>query len=143
MKQNQKQIPEFEDIANKKKENTEESKNWFRAFFDGTYLGKESFIKHFPFVLFISLLGLVYIANTYHAEYLVRKYESLNKTIRELGTEATSISSQLMQMSNQSAISNLCREKNMELYESIEPPYKIVLTKDDISIIELKKLKNK
>jgi len=141
MDPNENKTNEFEDVLKNKKDPDQLRQNWFKAILAGEYLGKENFLKHTPFILLLFGIGLIYIANTYHAEYLLRKHVILEKQIRELSTHATSISSQLMQMSNQSAVSNLCKEKELGLHENLDPPYKIVLTKEDVAKINSKELK--
>jgi hypothetical protein len=59
---------------------------------------------NFKFILFIGGLGLVYIANAHFAEKRVRRIQSLQKEIKELKWEYTSVKSETMYKSMQSQI---------------------------------------
>ena len=142
MKQQNEQTSDFDDVSKKKRSRDDRGKKFFRTILDGSYLGKDSFLNNFPYILLISFLTGLYIANTYRSEQLLRRYKNLENEIRELSTEAISISSQLMQMSNQSAVTKLCKDKNLGLHENIEPPYKIVLKDEDLKKIRSKKFNN-
>lgn len=140
MKQQNNQQPDLEN-----RNAQEESENTFgqllRATLDGSFLTSEKLYNRFPLILLVVVLAVLYIANTYHAEALLREYKDLENEVRELSTEAISISSQLMQTTNQSAIGNLCKEKGLGLHENLEPPYKVILKKKDLEIITAKEIK--
>lgn len=61
--------------------------------------------SNFTFLLFVAFLGIVYIANAHFAEKSVRNIQSLQKEIKELKWEYTSIKSETMYKSMQSQIS--------------------------------------
>lgn len=135
------QITEFNDIHGQKDEQKEKPRKIFLPLLDGSFLGKDSFLEKIPYIMFLGLLTIIYITNTFHAERILRDCKRLELEIRELQPEAISISSQLMLMSNQTEVAKLCRDLNLGLKENLEPPYKIVLESDDIDLIERKKIK--
>lgn len=137
MSQQEQQTPEFDDIRGIK-EPKPKGRNAFRSVLDGSFLGDDNFLDSLPYLLFISFLGILYIANTFHAESILRERKNLESEIRELHPEAISISSQLMLMSNQTEVAKLCRELGMGLHENLDPPYKIVLESDDMRFIKRK-----
>jgi hypothetical protein len=59
---------------------------------------------NFKFLLFMGGLGLVYIANAHFAEKRVRRIQSLQKEIKELKWEYTSVKSETMYKSMQSQL---------------------------------------
>ncbi|MBN1338642.1 MAG: hypothetical protein JXA03_04925 [Bacteroidales bacterium] len=81
--------------------------------------------RQIPFLFFLVLLAVAYIANSYYAEKNIRKIESLQKEIKELRFEYVSAKSMLMQGSRQSAIAR--RLQNTGILEATEPPEKIMV----------------
>ncbi len=140
MNQQEPQIPEFDDIRGVKEPKPGKGANALRSVLDGSFLGDDSFLNRFPYFLFLGFLAIVYIANTFHAESVLRERKKLELEIRELHPEAISISSQLMHMSNQTEVAKLCREMGLGLQENLEPPYKIVLESDDVRFIKRKNI---
>ena len=60
--------------------------------------------RNFSFLLFLGFLALVYIGNAHFAEKRVREIQALQKKIKELKWEYTSIKSETMYKSIQSQI---------------------------------------
>ena len=48
-----------------------------KSVLDGSVLTVHAFVRQIPFILFLVLLALVYIANRYNAEKVVREIEGL------------------------------------------------------------------
>ncbi len=59
---------------------------------------------NFSYVMFLGFLGIIYIANAHFAEKGVRRIQLLQKEIKELKWEYTSIKSETMYKSMQSQI---------------------------------------
>ena len=93
--------------------------------FSGNFLSKDNVIIHLPFLLFLTLIGLGYIANGYYAEKSVREISHINTELKELKSEFITTKSELMFMSNQSEVARASAA--MGLKESITPPKKIVV----------------
>lgn len=92
--------------------------------FSGSFLAKESTYRFFPFLIFLSIMALVYIANGYYAESNVRKVNILSNEIKEKKSEYIITKSDLMFMSKQSEVAKSAQK--FGLFETIEPPLKIV-----------------
>lgn len=88
-------------------------------------LGRDKIIKMMPFVFFITLLALVYIANSYYAEKTIREIDATGKEIKELRSEFISVQSDLMMKSKQTEVLNAVQQ--MGLKQSLEPPKKIII----------------
>lgn len=72
---------------------------------------------NFSFLLFLGFLGIVYIANAHLAERRVRRIQMLQRDIRELKWEYTSIKSETMYKSMQSQIAKSLDSTRIELDE--------------------------
>src|SRR6059036_3681119 len=61
-------------------------------------------VKMMPFILFLTVLILFYIANSYYAERLVRRMNSVKNDLKERRAEFISTSSELMFRTKQSEV---------------------------------------
>lgn len=67
----------------------------------GSYLeigsmGASLVLKNLPFVLFLSFLTVIYIANSHYAEKQVRQIQTLQKEVKELKRQYNSLKSEIM-----------------------------------------------
>lgn len=74
--------------------------------------------NNFSFLLFLGFLALVYIANAHFAEKNVREIQLLQKEIKELKWEYTSIKSETMSKSIQSRLDANLRPEGLRLVDS-------------------------
>ncbi len=91
--------------------------------FSGTFLSNEKTIKHLPFILFLALIAIFYIANGYYADDKIREVNKISNQLKELRSEYISTKSELMFASKQSEVA-----KSVEvlgLKEPVVPPIKI------------------
>lgn len=103
--------------------------------FSGNFLSKENVIASLPFILFLMVLGIFYIANGYYTERMVRSIYKVGNEVKELRSEYITIKSELNYKSKQSQVAQATNE--LGIYESTVPPTKIVV--DDTSIKNSKK----
>lgn len=96
-----------------------------RELIDGTILVRENMIRQLPFLIFLTLLGIMYIGNRFHAERMVRVISELKTEVGDLRAEQITITSELMNISRPSEVAALVESKNMGLKESLEPPKKL------------------
>jgi Bacteriodetes cell division protein (FtsL-like) len=87
--------------------------------------GKESLVNVMPYVFFLTVIALVYIANSYHAERTIRDIDNVSKEIKTLQTEYITGKSELMFVSKQTEVARLVAP--LEIKESVEAPMKIVV----------------
>ena len=97
----------------------------FRELIDGTFLVRENIIRQLPFVLFLTLLGVIYIGNRFHAERMVRQINELKTEVGNLRAEQITTTSELMNISRPSEVAVLVESKNLGLKESMVPPKKL------------------
>lgn len=93
----------------------------------GTFLTKKKAVKLLPFILYLTFLALLYIANTYYAEKKVREIASIRKEMKELRYEYITTKSELMFNTKQTEIAKNLGDRGIE--ESTQPPHKIYLEK--------------
>jgi hypothetical protein len=96
---------------------------------DGTFLTKGKFMRAMPFILFLMILGVLYISNIFHVERTKRQLDNLEEDLRELRYEYISSRSKLMYESKPSEI--VIKLKETGIGESMHPPKKIMVTQDD------------
>lgn len=93
--------------------------------FSGTFLSSNKTIKHLPYILFLALIAILYIANGYHADDKIREVNKLTNDIKEKHSEYISTTSELMFMSKQSEVAKAAEE--LGLKEPLVPPTKILV----------------
>lgn len=96
---------------------------------DGSLLTRDAVLIQLPYILFLVALAIVYIANRFHAEKVIRETAKTQVELRDLRAESISISSELMHISKQSEVIKLIKEKDLGLVESTRPPV-IIKVKD-------------
>ncbi len=97
----------------------------FRMFFDGTILTKGVFLRLLPFGLYLALLVVAYIGNSYYSEKIIRRTSKVRGDLKELEYEYISTKSDLMQISKQSEVAVRLDSLKTGLKESLVPPIKI------------------
>ncbi len=82
-------------------------------------------VRYIPPILFLLLLGLLYVGNTHHHEKMVRQINRLEQEVGELRVDFTSLKASYMLDSRQSAVAE--RVAHLGLYEGNRPPFKVKL----------------
>ena len=95
----------------------------------GSTITDKIIIKNLGYILLLTLLGAIYIANRFHAEKLTRETTRLQKEVKDLRSESLSTSADLMNSAKQSEVFRLVREKGLNLEELREPPYELIVDK--------------
>ena len=98
----------------------------------GEFLADESTLRHLPFVLFLSLLGLVYIANAYYVERKVVAIQQVSKRVKDMHTHYVSVKADLMYEMKQTEIAVDMAETGLK--ESVTPPKVLKVNKPDLPI---------
>ncbi|MBN3036482.1 MAG: hypothetical protein JW861_12925 [Bacteroidales bacterium] len=96
-----------------------------RDILGGYFLTAVAAGKHLSFLLFLTFLGLIYIANSYYAEKTIRNIDRIQHDLKEMRYEYISNRSALMQGSRQSSIAR--KVAGMGVRESTVPPAKIFI----------------
>lgn len=93
------------------------------SIFSGSFLSNEKSFAHVPFILFVTALTILYIANGYYADDKVREFNKSTNQLKELRSEYISTKSELMFASKQSEVAKAVAEQG--LLEPVVPPKKI------------------
>jgi hypothetical protein len=97
-----------------------------KEFLDGSILVREAMTRQLPFVLFLTVLAVLYIGNRYHAERMVRKISETEIEVKNLRAEQITITAELMNISKPSEVAAIVDAKNLGLKPSVEPPKKLI-----------------
>ncbi|MBU0765809.1 MAG: hypothetical protein KJ607_13350 [Bacteroidetes bacterium] len=97
----------------------------FRDLIDGTVLTREGVVRQLPFIVYLVFLAVIYIANRYNAEKIVRETIALQNELKELRSKKIAVESELMFISKQSLVAKMVEENDLGLVESVVPPMKI------------------
>lgn len=114
------------EFIDRKQEEKEIRKARFRDILDGSLLTRDNVVSQLPYILFLTLLLILYIGNRYHAERVIRQSLELQKEIKELRARAISTASELEYLSNQSQVARLIEQRSLGLQYPEEPPVKII-----------------
>ena len=123
-------------MAEEKREEIKEEKTkkvttgaLLKELISGSMVTDKIILKNLGFLLMITLLGAIYIANRFHAEKITRETTRLQKEVKDLRAESLSTSANLMYASKQSEVFRLVREKELNLEELREPPFELLVDK--------------
>lgn len=128
---NKEELEELEELAELEKPVQEEEKpskprkkgvlaKGLSKIFGGNFLSDDRAVQHIPFVLFLGLIAILYIANGYYADDKIREENKLKNDIKELRTQYISTKSDLMFESKQSQVAKAVA--GMGLKESVVAP---------------------
>ncbi|PCJ28855.1 MAG: hypothetical protein COA97_00525 [Flavobacteriales bacterium] len=118
-----------EEKPKKKKEAGKVSKS-LANIFSGNFLSKDNVVGLLPFMFFLTFLGILYIANGYYAEKVVRDLHKTGNDVKELRSEYITIKSDLNFKSKQSQVAQATEQ--LGIYESTTPPTKIVVDESEM-----------
>ena len=92
---------------------------------DGSFLTRDRVIRLLPFLLFLTLLAVIYISNVFYGERIQRESMRTRQELKELRYEYITSKSDLMFKSKQSEVAK--ELKNTGVIESTTPPVKIII----------------
>ncbi len=107
-----------------------------QSLLDGSVLTRQKFLKHLPYILFIVLLAILYIANNFYAEKTILKAGEIKSELKEYRFQYISTKSRLMFHSKQSEVAK--KLQPIGLVESRTPPKKIIINGNPINPINEK-----
>ena len=85
----------------------------------GSFLVKEKFTKQFPFIVYVTVLLMIIITNTYVAEERSREIAKVSKELNDLHVDYIQLKSAIMDASKQSVLDK--RLDGTGLKEATEP----------------------
>ena len=118
-------------MADNKEEKPKQGKSgsFVKELLSGIIFSDIIVLKNLWYIIFLTILGAIYIGNRFHAEKITRESARLTREVKDLKAEALSTSANLMYVSKQSEVYRLVREKGLGLEELKTPPYKLIVDK--------------
>jgi len=113
----------------KKEKDTESANLFFKKLFVDGVVSKEAATEMLPFLVFLSLLTMLYIANSHMAVKNIRDIDKLNKEVKELSWEYKSLKADLMFKSKLTEVAK--KVDTLGIKELTEPPRKIIISSDE------------
>lgn len=121
---NEETKPPVEEPVTKLRSSKNEKKVFRFAGFFGV-LDRNQVVHAMPFILFITLLIIFYIGNSYNAESTIRQIDKLKVDLKDKRAEFISTKSEVMFRSKPSEVAKAV--ESLEIKEPMEPPKRIVV----------------
>jgi len=115
--------------VDKKVKNPESGNAFFKKLLTEGVVTKEAATEMLPFLLFISFLCMLYIANSHMAVKNIRDIDKLSKEVKELSWEYKSLKADLMFKSKLTEVAK--KVDTLGIKELTEPPKKIIVSYDE------------
>jgi hypothetical protein len=111
-------------MKDKKKEKKKGGRS-LMSILGGSFLVKEKFTKQFPFIVYVTVLLMIIITNTYIAEERSREIAKVSKELNDLHVDYIQLKSAIMQASKQSVLAK--RLNGIGIKEPTEPLKRITI----------------
>lgn len=92
-------------------------------------MSDKAFFDNLPFILFLTLLGFLYITNSYYVEDTVREMEQIKNDIKDQNNEFVITKTQVSLKGQRNEIVSTVKEIGIE--ESKIPPFEIEIKKEE------------
>lgn len=115
-----------EAIAKPKRKSNSATRRLIKAINVFGFFERNQIVHAMPFILFVTGLIMLYIANSYYAEGIVRDIDKMKVDLKERRAEYISTMSRLMYQSKQSEVAKSLLPYGLK--ESTEPPHKIIVS---------------
>lgn len=119
-----------QELPNRERERKEPTKEgnataFFKKLFTDGAVSKETATDMLPYLIFLCVLGMIYIANSHMAVKNIRDIDRLSKEVKESSWEYKSLKADLMFKSKMTEVAK--KVDTLGLEELIEPPKKILV----------------
>jgi len=111
------------------KQKADVPKSFVATFLTEGVVSKESATQMMPFIIFMAMLAMVYIANRHFAERNIRDIDKLKTEVKELSWDFKTLKADLMLKSTQTEVAK--QVDTLGLKEPVEPPKKIVIKEEE------------
>lgn len=125
MNREKKPVQEQEVAPKKESRNINSARKYVRYLNVFGIFTKDITMKIMPYILFLTGIALVYIANSYYSEKTIRDIDKVTKELKTLRTEYITGKSELMFVSKQSEVAKAVAGQGIK--ESVEAPGKIIV----------------
>jgi hypothetical protein len=93
----------------------------------GDLLSKHAVLNNLPFFIFLAVLALFYISNTYYTEKTFKQIEKIKNELKELRYQSITTKAKMLDISKQTEIAK--KVGQLGIKETTTPPYKIFFSK--------------
>ena len=93
----------------------------------GDLLSNNIVLKNLPFLVFLAILAMFYIANTYYSEKTFKEIEKTKNELKELRYQSISAKSKMLDVGKQTEIAK--KVAGLGIKGTTLPPYKIFYSK--------------
>lgn len=94
---------------------------WSTNVISGDILSKSEVKRHYPYVVFLLILAMLYITHIFSVQRLHREHSRLTAEVKNLRAKSLTITSYRMQATRQSSIVKMLKDKGSKLEESLTP----------------------
>jgi hypothetical protein len=98
---------------------------------EGDFLSQKGVVRNLPFLFFLAIIAIIYIANTYYAEKTFKEIEQTKNELKELRYQYITTKSMLMYQSQEGVVGK--QGERLGLKETLIPPYKVYYSRDSLS----------
>src|SRR5664280_1221328 len=91
--------------------------SFIKELLSGSMVSEKIILKNLGYISLITLLTAIYIGNRFHAEKITRETTKILREVKDLRAESLSTSADLMNISKQSEVFRLVKEKGLNLEE--------------------------
>jgi hypothetical protein len=99
--------------------------NFLTQFLSNGFITADQAVRALPSVLFIALLGMIYIGNRHLAEKNIRDIDKLGKEVKELSWEYKITKADLAFKSTLTEVAK--RADTLGVKQSVQPPQKLIV----------------
>ena len=118
-----------QDLIVEEKPAREISDNFFTQLFAKGFITTERATSALPFVLYVALLGMIYIANMHLAEKTIRDIDDITKEVKERGWDYKTAKADMAFKSTLTEVAK--RADTLGVRQSVEPPQKITVKEEE------------
>lgn len=104
---------------------------FLRELLSGSMVSEKIILSNLGYLSVVTILLAIYIGNRFHAEKITRESTKLQREVKDLRAEALATSADLMQISRQSEVFRMVKEKGLNLEELKTPPYKLIVNRKE------------
>ena len=118
-----------QDIIVEEKPVREIPDNFFTQLFTKGFISTEKATSALPFIMYLALLGMIYIANMHLAEKTIRDIDDITKEVKERGWDYKTAKADMAFKSTLTEVAK--RADTLGVRQSIEPPQKITVKEEE------------
>jgi hypothetical protein len=118
-----------ENLIVEEKPAKEISDNFFTQLFSRGILSTEKATSALPFVMYVALLGMIYIGNMHLAEKTIRDIDNITKEVKERGWDYKTAKAEMAFKSTLTEVAK--RADTLGVRQSVEPPQKITVREEN------------